>query len=203
MRRMTTLRLAAALCGEILASAAVAVVPVPPPPIAEVLVAPPPIVMAPTPPRPDPAEPSTTSTIDVEIRHPGGLLWKGSLAISSRGGASFTQQSQESFGCAPDPALVPGRASFGREPQRSSMLRVQLGHPYRGLPEKQNLWSVQVEWTRPMSPTGPVSPSCSRADPGTLTARIMTEAELPLGKPLTIKGDAGLVVTLVRHEGTP
>ncbi len=170
----------ASFLGLLLAIAPPAPVPAAPV-VASAVVAPPIISMGERGPR-------TTETFTVQVRQDDRLLWSGELMRASDGMASFSQQTRESRACTEGEPSYGGRSNL----IQNSSLSVSINPNY---PYGEGMVRVSVERTRPY---GSAATICG-GEEGTSTVRFESRAQLPAGKPVTLRGEGGLSVTIARR----
>lgn len=153
------------------------VTPAPPPPV---------FVSAPPPPAPFPSRDlGPPIDVAVEIVGEGRSLWTGSLRVGSSG-SYFNQSLTES---APAGANCPDTA---RIPSLRNNVSLNLSKRY-GYAETKAL-NVSVTWARPTS-----APSCDEFSASQRSVSFNQSVVLPVGKPVELRGDAGLIVKLTRR----
>jgi hypothetical protein len=153
------------------------VAPAPPPP--------PPALFAPpivTTPYMRSAASRTTETVSVQLRHGGRVLWSGDLSRASDGTATMSQQVRESQACAN------GDARF--VDSRLTSFSVTISPDY----QQQEAGAVRVSIER-TAPFGD-DKDCRSASS---TVRLESRTVLPQGKAVTLEGEGGLSVTLIRR----
>ncbi|WP_310468274.1 hypothetical protein [Sphingomonas sp.] len=129
-----------------------------------------------------PIEQSAVTTLHVRVAVAGRSLFDDTLRVGQNSGASFSQTRSEA------PALpCAGSRPYSGSTQNS--LNIQLyardnSHQGPG-------YSVNVSWQRPVA-----EPDCSGE--GTRGVQLNQTVPLAPGESVTIRGDAGLTVTLTR-----
>jgi hypothetical protein len=160
---------AAVIMGEPIAAP-----PAPPSPPRMSMVQPPPRIMM----TPRLGQPDRRGTLDVTVRSPEGLLWKGPLVVGNRGQSGWTQTKSEPA----DPACIGRDSYFGGD---RDMLSVQLSLAS----EDPASIGVTARWARPDQA------SCG----GTRTVEIRSTVSVPDRGSATVSGDGGLVIELHRR----
>lgn len=121
--------------------------------------------------------------VAITVRAAEGVLWSGSLWVSSRaGGASWRQNMQEAQ---PDECATP--ITYGVNAQ--SELSVQVNPMSSADTSAREQVTVNVRWTRP-APT-----PCG----GSRTVELRQTIALDSREPAVVRGDGGLLVELRRN----
>jgi hypothetical protein len=132
------------------------------------------------------AEPSNVPPVLVEVRVSSeqGLLWQGQLRVGASG-ANIVQSRTESemAGC---------QTSDRHDRSLRNHFHLNLNRRYGVARDGDAAYALRLSWSRPASSQG-----C--AANGSRTVEISQSLDLPAGGQATLRGDAGLVVTLRRR----
>ena len=154
---------------------------------------PPPVVITPTAP-PAPPSPSDyrrmmdrlaqpPAILDVRVSAEGGVLWQGSLRVSTAPAAVREERSEAEPGSC-------RREGFNySRPVRTSF---SLGLTSVRTTDQDDLFGFNLEWTRL-----PKADAC--ASEGSRTVQLQTTVAIPAHGSATLHGDAGLTVEIHRH----
>jgi hypothetical protein len=132
--------------------------------------------------------PRTTERFAVQVRQEDHVLWSGEMMRASDGMASFSQQMRESRACTEGEMPASGRSNVSQ----NSSLSVSISPNY---PFAEGVVRVNVERTRPY---GDAATGCG-GEEGSSTVRFESRAQLPAGKAVTLRGESGLSVTIIRR----
>jgi len=149
-------------------------------------VSPPPIIVAPAPPvyRADSMRKVDPIVVDVTVSAGGAILYQGTLRTAASGMARFSQDKLEV-------AATPCDGTIAYLNSERSSFSVQLT-PMDSIENRGNV-TVAVDWTRSVG-TGACGPGTAR------TVRVSQTVKLEPERPITLAGDAGLLVRLTRRQ---
>lgn len=133
---------------------------------------------------PQQKQPAKTLSFDITMRHGDTLLWQGKLAMSSAGGAGFSQRRDQSVACAgPDGSASTARFATG----------FQLGLSQSYDTRTSSLIRVTARLDRPLA-DGPLTVFCE--EQGQRSVEIQSTMDPSSGRPATFTGDGGFSVTI-------
>jgi hypothetical protein len=122
--------------------------------------------------------------IEVRVSSEQGLLWQGDLRVGASGANVMQSRTEsETAGC---------QASDRNNRSLRNHLHLNLDRSSSGARDGEAAYALRLSWSRPASSQG-----CAAG--GSRTVEISQAVDLPAGGQATLRGDAGLVVTLRRR----
>ena len=124
-------------------------------------------------------------TLDIAITGAGAPLWNGSLRVTQRDSADYTQNMRQALEACP--GEMDGTSRYG-----SMQSRLQLTVSTSSLSDAGQVFRVSAQWARPERQCGEPASQKSVAFEQSVT--------LAAGETRTLTGDAGFVVRLTRRR---